>query len=64
MSAPMIMVPVETLQELRTIIIGFQADKACNLTPLDERLEEASELIRSALNMPRTFEPAALAAAE
>lgn len=64
MSAPMILVSVETLQELRAWVMQWEADKRCNLTPTDESLETARELIRSALNTPRTFEPDALAAAE
>jgi len=65
MSAPMILVPVDTLQELRAWIMQWEADKRCNLTPTDESLETARELIRLALNTSRTFDAnRSLAAAE
>jgi hypothetical protein len=57
-------VPVETLQEIRSCIIGFEADKAANLLPTDASISRARDLIRSTLNAPRKFEPAHLAAAE
>lgn len=55
-SQPMVLVPVETLQNLRSWIIHWEADKRCNLTPTDESLNKARELIRDALNAPRSFE--------
>jgi hypothetical protein len=57
-SQPMVSVPVQTLQELRGWIIHWEADKRCNLTPTDESLNTARELIRDALDAPRSFQTA------
>jgi len=54
-SQPMVLVPVETLQNLRSWIIHWEADKRCNLTPTDDSLNKARDLIRSALDAPRSF---------
>jgi len=50
-----VLVPVETLQELRRLFICIEDDKACNLLPLDKNIHYGRELIRSALDLPRTF---------
>lgn len=54
-SQPMVSVPVDTLQEIRAVLIGIEDDLACNLTPRSERLRDGFELIRGALNAPRSF---------
>jgi len=55
MSAPAVMVPVETLQELRRLFICIEDDKACNLLPEDKNIRLGRDLISSALHLPRTF---------
>lgn len=64
MMEPMVLVPVDTLQELRRLFICFEDDKASNVMPLDKNISLGRELIRGALNAPRTFEPASLLDAE
>ena len=54
-SQPMVSVPVDTLQEIRAVLIGIEDDLACNLTPLPERVQYGRDLIWSALNAPRNF---------
>ena len=51
-------IPVETLQEIRAVLIGVEDDLACNLTPRSERLQYGRELLRDALDAPRSFEKA------
>lgn len=55
---PCVLVPVETLQRFRAWLICWEDDKRCNLTPTDTSLNEARELLREALDAPRTFAPA------
>ena len=50
-----VLVPVETLQELRRLFICFEDDADCNLLPLDTNIRLGRDLIRSALDLPRTF---------
>lgn len=54
----MITVPVsvDTLQEIRAVLISVENDLRCNLTPRAERLQYGRELLREALDAPRSFE--------
>lgn len=54
-SQPMVLVPVETLQEIRAVLIGAEDDINCNITPRSDRLQYGSELIREALFAERSF---------
>lgn len=55
-SQPTVSVSVDTLQEIRAVLIGVEDDLACNLTPRSERVQYGRDLIWSALNAPRSFE--------
>ena len=55
---PCVLVPVETLQRIRGWVQHWEDDKRCNLTPTDNSLNETRELLREALDAPRTFAPA------
>jgi len=50
-----VLVRVDTLQRIRGWVQHWGVDKENNLTPTDASLDMVRELIRDALDAPRTF---------